>query len=154
MKAANLDSYINFPRTKTTIPNLNNNLQINATSVNFPQIVNNPQEARRVISFYDQMFPHYIIQNSLSPFTRHCFVIVKENLNNATNWKVFHIVSTLNWRRDNRRWNATGRVTCVGSSLKDQSDNWRALVEILENQVSIQPDDLIHSLLTKLTFNE
>jgi len=144
IKALNLDisARVRFPKTTTTTPNLNNNLQEIAFPPNFPQLAVNTAEGEELYARYDQMLPHFLIDAALeyslsnpasSTFARGCVVLVSA----PNGWNIYHITTDLQWRLNRPSYDARGVVTCIGAfvpeSTKGTADRWDALIGTLAN---------------------
>lgn len=144
IKALNLDrdAGVVFPATKTTPANLTNGFFEQSTLENFPTITNIEKDGKMIYSRFDQMLPHFVLDGATSPWTRHCLLIMKS----GNSWKVFHIITTLMWNvgQPSSQWNASGRVTVVGATLKNDvkdDTSWKFLMALICNDISV--DDIL-----------
>lgn len=151
LRAINLTALgVNDPVTQSTPPNLANGLTINQVPQGFPTIVTTVQEGEELYARYDQMMPHYIIQEAIrnatgngGHFSRSCIIYT----NHGTERFVYHVVSNLTWNRA-VPVNATinnpvaisdpkGQVMVVGAKIKptarEKVARWRRMLTLMED---------------------
>jgi len=152
IKALNLDRDANmkFPETTTTRQNFHNGLQeiVFPPGSNFPNLAINVQEAKTICKFYDQMFPHYMLESSGTPFARHCLIF----FHTGASWTMYHVSTTISFNSLTAPvYSTTVTVFIVGvrvsSDAEEKSPFWKNLKQLFTINIML-PDDLLNSFKT------
>ncbi|KJE93723.1 hypothetical protein CAOG_08782 [Capsaspora owczarzaki ATCC 30864] len=131
-----------FPsNAQTTIPN-QRTTRIDAAGEQI-SITSLVEEAERVRDSYDQLFPHYLLQDSANSansapgsFVRRAVIVVRDTTTDT--WRLYDLHTTLRWQRmpnPSTEWKTVGTVTCVGGIVtKDaNADAWKRLLLLIED---------------------